>query len=92
MATTDEIVTADSKFDPTTPFGTWDSVAKEFENTTDTLIFNYAEMSPAYAAYHDRLNGSPSPVSGDTLSRFKDSKRDNPRLKSHRKPTGYSEQ
>lgn len=78
-------------FDPTTPFGAWDTVAKEYENSTDVLIFNLEMVTVAYAQHHNSWNASPMPVSGDTLARFKDMHSEAPRLKSHRRPTGYSE-
>jgi hypothetical protein len=87
----EEIIGIDPKFDPTTPLGGWDSITMEHDNTTDILVFNYEAMTPAYAYYHTFLNGSPSPISGDTIARFKDKHSGNPRLESHRLPTGYAE-
>lgn len=58
-------------FDPTTPFGQWDELAKQYENSTDKDIWNFAEMDIAYALHHLGWNASPTPVSGDTLNRMR---------------------
>jgi len=79
-----EILGPDAKFDPTTPFGQWDDVAKQYENTTDVLIFNYDNMPVSYAESWGA--GSPTPVSGDTLARFKDMVSEKPKLKDHKYP------
>jgi hypothetical protein len=69
------ILTADSKFDPTTPFGTWDDVADEYENTTDKVIFNLEAMTLRYVIYHNGYSASPTPISGDMVARYKDGDR-----------------
>lgn len=66
-----EIVNEDSKFDPTTPFGTWDNVAKEFENTTDKVIFNLDKATVTWAQHHNVWSSAPTPISGDMLTRYK---------------------
>jgi len=83
-STVAEILGPDAKFDPTTPFGQWDTVAKQYENSTDVLIFNYENMPVSYA---ERWGASsPTPVSGDTLARFKDMVSEKPKLKNHKYP------
>ena len=69
--TLEDIVNSDSKFDPTTPFGTWDNVANEYENTTDKVIFNLDFMTVADAIRYNGLNASPTPISGDMLANYK---------------------
>jgi len=90
-ASLEEILGKNPKFDPTTPVGGWDTIAMEHDNNTDILVFNYDALTVANAFYHAGLNGSPTPISGDTIARFKDKNSESPRLESHRKPTGYSE-
>jgi len=79
-----EILGPDAQFDPTTPFGRWDDVAKQYENTTDVLIFNYNNMPVSYAERW--APGSPTPISGDTLARFRDMVSEKPKLKDHKYP------
>lgn len=61
----------DSKFDPTTPVGAWDSVAKEYENTTEKVSYNYHNLTIQHALFHHGWNASPTPISGDQLARYK---------------------
>lgn len=66
-----EIVTKGSKFDPTTPFGQWDNVAHEYENTSDKVIFNLDAATVEWAQHHNRWSAAPTPISGDMLTRYK---------------------
>lgn len=70
--TLEDIVNADSKFDPTTPCGTWDNVAREFENTTDKLIYNLDFMTVRDAIRYNGINASPTPISGDMIAHYKE--------------------
>jgi hypothetical protein len=73
--TLEDIVNGTAKFDLTTPLGQWDELGHEYNNATDKPIWDMDLVTVDYARHHNGWNASPTPISGDTLARFKEAKR-----------------